>query len=132
MPNLKKVISLHQAAQISGYHQDYLSSLIRKKEIKGDKMGRNWVTTEEEIKSYIFRQKIRNKNLIMRNFLLFCQRMNKSYVYAFACVLLFSVGMYFYNQQTFNSRIQAQAKAEHTQFANFTERETEEFKELKF
>jgi len=67
--NLEKVISLHQASKISGYHQDYLSALIRKKDIKGEKLGGNWFTTEEEIKKYIFKQKTRNKKWIIKYFL---------------------------------------------------------------
>src|SRR3990167_10337324 len=98
MENLKKVISLHQASQISGYHQDYLSSLLRKKEIKGGKMGGNWFTTEEEVKNYIFKQKIRNKKWIVKYFLYF-KKMNKSFIYAFICLALFSVGLYFYNEK---------------------------------
>ena len=53
MPNLKKIISLNQASKISGYHQDYLSSLIRKNELKGEKIGNSWFTTEEEIRKYL-------------------------------------------------------------------------------
>ena len=71
MENLKKVISLHEASRISGYNQDYLSSLIRKSEIFGEKMGGSWFTTEEEIKNYIFKQKIKNKNLAVRYLLSF-------------------------------------------------------------
>ena len=100
MENLKKVISLHQASKISGYHQDYLSSLLRKKEIKGGKMGGNWFTTEEEIKNYIFKQKIRNKKWIVKYFLYF-KKMNKSFIYAFICLALFFVGLYFYNEKNY-------------------------------
>lgn len=44
-------IPLKQASEISGYHQDYLSQLIRQKKIKGTKIGRNWFVKEEEIKT---------------------------------------------------------------------------------
>jgi len=44
-------ISLKQASEISGYHQDYLSQLIRQGKIKGTKIGRNWFVVEEEIKT---------------------------------------------------------------------------------
>lgn len=98
MGNLKKIISLHQASQISGYHQDYLSSLIRKKEIKGEKLGSNWFTTEEEIKNYIFKQKIRNKNIIVK-YILWFTKANSSLIYAFAFLAIFSVGVYFFNKQ---------------------------------
>lgn len=69
MENLKKVISLNQAAKISGYHSDYLSSLIRKGEIKGKKVGGNWFTTEEELKNYKFKQKVRHKKFALVDFM---------------------------------------------------------------
>jgi hypothetical protein len=59
MESLKKVISLKQASSISGYHQDYLSFLIRRGEIKGQKIGRFWFTTEQEINKYLLKQKVR-------------------------------------------------------------------------
>ncbi|MFA5773624.1 MAG: helix-turn-helix domain-containing protein, partial [Candidatus Paceibacterota bacterium] len=57
MESLKKVISLHQAAKISGYTQDHLGYLIRSGEIKGVKKGRNWFTSKDEVKSYLLKQK---------------------------------------------------------------------------
>ena len=110
MENLKKVISLHQASQISGYHQDYLSSLIRKNEIRGEKMGGNWFTTEEEIENYIFKQKIRHKKWIIKYFLYF-QKINKSFLYAFICVALLSAGIYFYNENYSATQTQIQIQA---------------------
>lgn len=98
MGNFKKVISLHQASLISGYHQDYLSALIRKNEIRGEKKGGNWFTTEEEIKTYILKQKIRHKKWIAKYFLLFTKKINKSFIYAIICLALFSAGIYFYNK----------------------------------
>jgi excisionase family DNA binding protein len=49
---MEKYISLKQAAEISGYHQDYLGQLIRKGKIKGKKIGRDWFILEEEIKKF--------------------------------------------------------------------------------
>jgi len=121
MENLKKVISLHQASQISGYHQDYLSSLIRKNEIKGEKMGGNWFTTEEEIKNYIFKQEIRHKKWIIKYFLYF-KKANKSFLYAFICLALLAVGIYFYNEKYSATQTQTQSQAVIK----------EEFKELQF
>lgn len=105
MPNLKKVISLHQASQISGYHQDYLSALIRKNEMKGQKIGGSWFTTEDEIKNYIFKQKIRNKNWLTRNLLSFV-RMHSSFIYATILLLIFSTGIYFYNQTNESTKLE--------------------------
>lgn len=132
MPNLKKVISLHQASIISGYHQDYLSSLIRKGEINGEKMGGNWLTTEEEIERYIFKQKIRNKNWLVRNFLVLMKKVNKSLLYAVACLVIFSAVLYFYNKNNV-SEIKTNTQINNIKISNVNQLGiNEEFKELKF
>lgn len=129
MENLKKVISLHQASKISGYHQDYLSSLIRKNEIQGQKMGGNWFTTEEEVRSYIFKQEIRHKKWIVRYFLYF-KKINKNFIYAVICLTLLSVGIYFYNKISYS---EIQAEIINPSFSNISKLEIEEeSKELKF
>ncbi len=43
-------VSLSQAAEISGYHQDYLGQLCRLGKIRASKIGRNWYTTQTELK----------------------------------------------------------------------------------
>jgi len=68
MESLKNVISLNQAAKISGYTQDYLGYLIRKGEIKGVKKGRAWFTTVEDVKDYTFKKKIRKEEFAVREF----------------------------------------------------------------
>jgi len=68
MESLKKIISLNQAARISGYTQDYLGYLIRQGEMKGIKKGRTWFTTEEELNNYIFKKKVRSKKLAVKEF----------------------------------------------------------------
>ena len=68
MDSLKKVISLNQAAKISGYTQDYLGFLVRKGEIKGMKKGRVWFTTEEEVKNYLFKKKVRHEEFAIKDF----------------------------------------------------------------
>jgi hypothetical protein len=50
MNNLNSFITLREAGQKSGYHPDYLSSLIRDGKLQGQKLGKTWVTTEIEIK----------------------------------------------------------------------------------
>ncbi|MEK7585873.1 MAG: hypothetical protein AAB477_01405 [Patescibacteria group bacterium] len=69
MESLKKIINLNQAAKISGYTQDYLGYLIRQGDIKGKKVGRSWVTTEEEVQNYLFKQKIRQDKFAVGSFL---------------------------------------------------------------
>lgn len=125
MPNLKKVISLHQASQISGYHQDYLSALMRKGEMNGEKLGGNWFTTEDEVRNYIFKQKIRNKNWLTRN-LLFFIRAHSSFIYAFILLVILSTGIYFYNKAHREFRTEA-ATAKSLDVGNLAKME-----ELKF
>lgn len=68
MESLKKIISLNQAAKMSGYTQDYLGYLIRSGEMKGIKKGRSWFTTEEEVNNYIFKKKVRSGKFAVRGF----------------------------------------------------------------
>lgn len=69
MESLKNIISLNQAAKISGYTQDYLGYLIRSGEMKGVKKGRVWFTTEEAVKDYLFKKKIRSDKIAIGGFL---------------------------------------------------------------
>jgi len=47
------LISLNEASKISGYHQDYLSYLIRKNKLNGEKIGRAWCVTEDDLRKFI-------------------------------------------------------------------------------
>jgi excisionase family DNA binding protein len=53
--NLNDLISLQQAAEISGLSPDHLRRLVEKGEIWGKKIGRNWVTTAQAVTAYISR-----------------------------------------------------------------------------
>ena len=46
-------LSLGEAAKISGYHRDYLSFLIRKGELKAQRIGRNWFLSQSELKLFL-------------------------------------------------------------------------------
>ena len=50
---IENLISLHEASEIFGFSQGHLALLIRRHELKGWKIGRNWVTTREAVVSYI-------------------------------------------------------------------------------
>lgn len=104
----KKLIPLNKAAKISGYHQDYLSSLIRKNEIKGTRVGNNWFTTEEEIKTYIFKQKIRHRKFAIRDFLS-VRRTKKIFIVASIILVIVALSwLYFYgkkNSQTLSNEV---------------------------
>ncbi|TSC74759.1 MAG: Uncharacterized protein G01um101433_994 [Parcubacteria group bacterium Gr01-1014_33] len=49
-------ITLAEAAKSTPYSQEYLSLLVRKGSVKGEKIGRNWYTTSEWVDAYIQRQ----------------------------------------------------------------------------
>jgi len=100
MENLKKVVSLGQASKITGYHSDYLSALIRKGEIKGEKVGGNWVTTEEEIKDYIFKQKVRHKKFAIGEF--FSKKRTQKILILTGIIFLgiFLLGIYFHDKNS--------------------------------
>ena len=51
-PNLDDLISLDQAAKLSGLTPGHLRLLIREGVVWGTKIGRNWVTTEHAISDY--------------------------------------------------------------------------------
>ncbi len=95
MESLKKIISLSQASQISGYTQDYLGYLIRRGEIKGVKKGRVWFTTEEEVKDYIFKKNIRGQKFIVKGF--FSPTRIKKII--FFAVLIFIIISFFKERQ---------------------------------
>lgn len=89
MESLKKVISLNQAAKMSGYTQDYLGYLIRTGEMKGVKKGRVWFTTEEDAKDYIFKKKVRSEKFAIRGF--FSPTRTRNIVIATIAIILISI-----------------------------------------
>jgi hypothetical protein len=46
-PSLDQLISLREAAKISGLSAGHLSLLVRRGEVWGVKLSRNWVTTAQ-------------------------------------------------------------------------------------
>lgn len=50
---VKGLISLQEAAQICKLSQSHLRLLVRKGDLQGWKIGRNWVTTQEAIDEYL-------------------------------------------------------------------------------
>ncbi len=100
MENLKKVISLSQASKFSGYHSDYLSALIRKGELRGEKIGGSWFTTEAEVNDYIFKQKIRHKKLAIRGFLSRKRTRNIILTSGMIFLAILLLGIYLYGKNT--------------------------------
>jgi len=56
-PRLEELISLQKAASKSGLSPGYLRILVRRGEIWGQKIGRNWVTTEKAVREYLARKR---------------------------------------------------------------------------
>ncbi len=61
MEKLADLITLREASKISGYNPDYLGFLIREGQLRGKKVGRNWLTTREDIKYYLQNQTVRQE-----------------------------------------------------------------------
>jgi hypothetical protein len=56
-PRLDELISLHEAAKISGLSHDHLRRLAGQGDIWAKKIGRNWVTTEMAVREYLARNR---------------------------------------------------------------------------
>jgi len=53
----KDLISLEEAAQYAGFSSRHLRLLLQKGTIRGKKIGRDWVTTKEEIDKYLIQER---------------------------------------------------------------------------
>ena len=54
-PSLDELISLSEAAELSGLSPSHLRLLVSTKEMWGRKLGRNWFTTEAAVREYLTR-----------------------------------------------------------------------------
>jgi excisionase family DNA binding protein len=52
-PGLDELIPLSEAAEQTGISASHLRLLIRRNEIWGRKLGRNWVTTKKAVDEYL-------------------------------------------------------------------------------
>ena len=52
-----KLITLRNAAELSGLSHSHLRLLVRKGEIWGKKMGRDWLTTAQAVNEYLARDR---------------------------------------------------------------------------
>jgi hypothetical protein len=52
-PALTELIPLAEAATLSGLSHGHLALLIRRGELWGKKIGRNWVTTKKAVEEYL-------------------------------------------------------------------------------
>ena len=56
-----RLISMQQAASLTPYSSEYLSLLARKGRLKAVKISRDWLTTQEEILSYVKNQQAKHQ-----------------------------------------------------------------------
>ena len=54
-----RLISLPEAAEIYGFHSEYLGNLARKGRLKAQKIGGRWVTTPQDVENFIRSRKKR-------------------------------------------------------------------------
>jgi hypothetical protein len=56
-PDLDDLISLSEAAKISGFTTRHLRHLANNGELWAKKLGRNWFTTDQSIREYLSRNR---------------------------------------------------------------------------
>ena len=56
-PDMFELISLSEAAELSGLSHSHLRLLVRKSEIWGKKMGRDWFTNAKAVDEYLARDR---------------------------------------------------------------------------
>ena len=73
MSNEKNLISLKEAAKISGYSADYIGQLIRSGKIPGKQVYCNvqWMTTEQSVLDYKTNNQEKNNKKVTNKFRLF-------------------------------------------------------------
>ena len=52
-PSVTQLVSLREAAELSGLSAGHLRLLVRRGDIWGMKIGRNWVTTAQAVEEYL-------------------------------------------------------------------------------
>ncbi len=55
--SFSQLISLTEAAEISGFTDSYIRKLARSGKIWARKIGRNWVTTEDALNTYLAQER---------------------------------------------------------------------------
>jgi excisionase family DNA binding protein len=52
-PNLKELITLGEAARLSGFTDRHIRKLANENQLWAIKLGRNWFTTAQAVKEYL-------------------------------------------------------------------------------
>ncbi len=48
-----RLISLSEAAELYGFHPNYLNQLVRRGRLKAQKVGKFWLTTPADVETYL-------------------------------------------------------------------------------
>ena len=56
-PQLDELITLEEAAELSGLSPPHLRLLVRRRVIWGKKLGHNWFTTAQAVREYVARDR---------------------------------------------------------------------------
>ena len=56
-PKLGELITLEEAAELSGLSPSHLRLLVRRGDIWGEKIGHNWLTTAQAVREYLARDR---------------------------------------------------------------------------
>lgn len=56
-PNLDKLITLGEAAEICGLSHDHLRRLAGRGDLRAKKIGRDWLTTERAVRDYMAQER---------------------------------------------------------------------------
>jgi excisionase family DNA binding protein len=56
-PSLDELLSLREAAELSGLSPSHLRLFVRRGDIWGVKLGRHWVTTAQAVEEYLARDR---------------------------------------------------------------------------
>lgn len=116
----EKIISLKEAAENSGYHPDYLGSLIRNGKLEGKKIGRNWFTTEKAVKEFIVSQKFTP----LKDFIFFLIKPRFIFIFLFALLFIGAFFIFFHTPSVSYQRISGDFTEEGILSSQFIEEET--------
>ena len=94
MEKLADLITLREASKISGYNPDYLGFLIREGKLRGKKVGRNWLTTREDVKYYldnltVRQEKSQKSSLLRTGFMVLAISLLVTFAVYFAYMLIY-------------------------------------------
>jgi len=59
--NMKDVISVYDAAKLSGYHSNHIRRLLQKQKIKARKWGQAWMVDKDSLLDYCKRMDAKGK-----------------------------------------------------------------------